>query len=356
LFVQSIVFYYFCKVSISKSHITIHDLAKELNISASTVSRALHNNPRVSTKTIQKVQDLAKKYNYQPNQMAASLRKGRGNTIGVIVPNINRSFFSNIIGGLEEVFAAAGYNLMICQSHEKLEKEKKAIQTLLNARVDGILMSLSMETRNTDHLKEVYEQVRMLFFDRVPLTDMVDSIRIDDYTAAYDLVLHLMESGYKKIAHIRGATHINVYSERTRGYITAIRDLNLAENREWVFEEEMTIAGGERAFDKLRTLTDPPDAILCSGDFAALGVINAARKNGIQVPQKLGVTGFANETFTEFITPSITTVHQKGAELGRTAAELYLKRVNNNPELNNHENFVIGPELIFRGSTRRGEQ
>jgi LacI family transcriptional regulator len=337
----------------SKHHITIHDLARELKVSASTISRALNNNPRVSIATRKKVQDLAKKYNYQPNQMAASLRKGRGNTVGVIVPNINRSFFSNIIGGLEEVLSTAGYNLMICQSHEKLEKEKESIETLLNARVDGIMMSLSMETENTEYLESVGKQLRMLFFDRVPLTDRVDSVVIDDFSASYKLVNHLAKKGYKKIAHIKGASQINVYAERTRAYLSAIENLKLQQNREWIIEEEMTIAGGERAFGKLQSLKNMPDAVLCSGDFVTLGVLNAARKSGISVPKQLGLTGFANETFTEFITPSITTVDQKGMELGRAAAELYLKRSGDNKGSSDFENIVIQPDLIFRESTMK---
>ncbi len=350
---QSIVFLYFCIVKSPKSQITIHDLARELNISASTVSRALNNNPRLSNKTKERVKKLAAKYNYQPNKMAASLRKGKSNTVGVIVPNIYRSYFSNIIGGLEEVLSASGYNLMICQSHEKLENEKAAIQTLLNARVDGILMSLSMETKNLEHLEHSRKQVRMLFFDRVPLSTQVNSVIIDDFSAAYNLVSHLAKMAYKKIAHIKGADHINVYAERSRGYFTAISEMKLDHSNDWIFEEEMTIEGGERAFYKLMALDNSPDAILCAGDFAALGVLKAARKQGIAVPRELGITGFANETFTEFTTPSISTVHQKGIEVGRSAAELYLRSINNVGGKQKAENIVIKPELIFRESSTR---
>ena len=172
-----IVFFGFCAIDcavfltlfwlMKKQHVTIHDIARELNVSASTVSRALQNHPRISESTRLAVQKIAERYNYQPNVVASSLRSGKSKTVGVIVPRINRNFFANVIGGLEENLAASGYHTMICQTHERFENEVAAIQTLIHARVDAIVLSLSMETRTTDHIDELIKQgIRLFFFDR----------------------------------------------------------------------------------------------------------------------------------------------------------------------------------------------
>ncbi len=190
----------------NKALVTIHDIAKELNISASTVSRALHNHPRISQATRDAVHEMAEKYAYQPNVVASSLRQGRSKTVGVVVPLINRSFFASVIGGMEEVLAASGYHLMICQTHEKLKDEKAAIQTLVNARVEAILLSVSMETSSGDHLRALLEKgIKLFFFDRILESVNVGSVMINDRLGAYLNVKHLLEQGYRKIIHVAGA-------------------------------------------------------------------------------------------------------------------------------------------------------
>ncbi len=337
-----------------KKHVTIHDIARELNISASTVSRALNDHPRISETTRKKVRELAEKYHYQPNHLAASLRKGKGNTLGVIVPRINRSFFAHVIGGIEEELTRQGYNLMICQTHEKLENEIASIATLLNARVDGIMMSLSMETDRYDHLDALLQnQVRLLFFDRVPPDFPVRSVVINDYRAAFDMVQHLVEQGFRKIGHVGGPSHINVYAERRRGYLEAVRAAGLEMDERWIVTGEMTRAGGERALRTILKLKNRPDALVCSGDFTALGVLEAARAKGIRLPDELAVTGFANEDFTRYLDPPLTTVDQRGLTMGQTVATQFLGEITGLSVPGTPEKVVLEPELIIRESSTR---
>ncbi|MEX0982566.1 MAG: LacI family DNA-binding transcriptional regulator [Bacteroidales bacterium] len=333
-----------------KQHITIHDIARELGISGSTVSRALNNNPRISKSTRDAVQKLAKTHNYLPNALASSLRKGKGNTVGVVVPNINRSFFSNVIGGIEEILSTAGYNLMICQTNEKLDKEKAVLKTLLNARVDGILMSLSMETNDYGHIEDLLDRgVKMVFFDRIPEKLPVHSVVIDDYNVALKVTRHIINQGYNMPAHVGGSSEINVYANRQKGFIQAIKNSGKRLDERYIIETDMTRAGGAAAFEQLMKLRPKPDAVVCSGDLSAHGVLISAMENGLAVPGDLAISGFANEEFTAHIRPSLTSVNQKGNEIGQQAAILFL----NGEQKAEKRQIMVEPEIIFRESSKR---
>ncbi|MCP4311644.1 MAG: LacI family transcriptional regulator [Bacteroidetes bacterium] len=339
----------------NKPHVTIHDIAKELNISASTVSRALHNHPRISVATREAVRRVAEKYNYQPNVVASSLRQGRSSTVGVVVPRINRNFFANVIGGMEEVLAASGYHLMICQTHEKLEDEKAALQTLLNARVEAILLSVSMETSNADHITSIRDKgIKLFFFDRIIENVQVGSVMIDDRLGAYLNVKHLIEQGYRRIIHVAGAEQITIYCGRKQGYLDAMAEAGIDVEPGWVIEKSLDLEGGEEAFREGAKLK--PDAFFCAGDYAALGVMQAAMNKGIRVPGDLGVTGFANEPFTAHLKPSLTTVDQKGAEMGRRVAAMFLQCGKSGTEASECEQSILKPELIIRESSVRDKQ
>ena len=343
----------FVELTAKKKHITIHDLARELGMSASTVSRALKDHPRISKSTRELVRRHAELSNYQPNRLAASLRKGKGNTVGVIVPNINRSFFSNIIGGIEEELSQSGYNLMICQSKEKLEKEKDALATLLDARVDGILMSISMETTSYGHLEKLLGQgIRLVFFDRVPSIPGINSVIIDDYHAAYELTKTLLAKGFRRPAHIGGSSKINVYAMRQKGYLDALRDSGMEARPECIIETDMTREGGREAFGKLTASGKYPDSFVCSGDYTALGILDEARRCEKKLPYPIAVTGFANEEFTSLVHPGITSVDQRGFEIGQKAALLYLE----DPSLEDKTQLMLRPEIIYRESSEFRKQ
>ena len=338
----------FVSVSGQKKHITIHDIARELGISASTVSRALKDNPRISKRTRETVQRLALSHQYMPNQMASNLRKGKSNTVGVIVPNVNRSFFSHIIDGVEQVLSAAGYNLMICQSFEKLNKEKEALNTLFNARVDGILMSLSMETDTYGHIEEIANRnMKMVFFDRIPVSMNVASVIIDDYHAALKVTSHILSRGCRYPAHIGGSSQINVYGNRQMGFRDALLENQIPIDERYIIETDMTREGGMKAFEQLMKLSPRPDAVMCSGDLTAHGVMIAAEKMGLRIPYDLTVSGFANEEFTAHITPPLTSVDQKGALIGHEVAKLFLE----NEDPNVKKQIIIEPDVKLRQST-----
>jgi LacI family transcriptional regulator len=284
--------------------------------------------------------------------VAASLRQGRSKTVGVIVPRINRNFFANVIGGMEEILAASGYHLMICQTHEKLEDEKSALQTLVNARVEAILISVSMETSNDKHIKEIQERgTRVFFFDRIIENLNAGSVVVDDRLGAYLNVKHLIEQGYHRIMHVSGASHITIYKARKQGYLDAMEEAGITVNPEWIIERPLVLEGGESAFHQTINLKTRPDAFFCAGDYAALGVMQAAMKSGIRVPHDLGVSGFANEPFTAFLQPSLTTVDQHGGEMGHLVAEMFLKCNEEKSNMTDCGKRILKPELIIRNSS-----
>lgn len=337
----------------SKPHVTIHDLARELEISASTVSRALHNHPRISQATKEAVRKVAEKYNYQPNVVASSLRQGRSKTVGVIVPRINRNFFSNVIGGIEEVLAAAGYHLMICQTHEFLSNEKAALQTLVNARVEAIMLSVSMETTSNDHLSVLKGLgIRLFFFDRIIKSMESGAVGVDNRLGAYLSVKHLIDQGYRKIVHLAGPDHINIYRERRNGFLDALSEAGIGLNPGWIIEKPLVVEGGESAFMEAWASGDRPDAFFCAGDFAALGVMQAARRSGVRIPEEIGVTGFANEPFTAFLQPSLTTIDQRGKEMGSLVAEMFMQCENVGTGTACGTK-ILKPELIIRESSMK---
>lgn len=333
-----------------KIHITIHDIARELNVSASTVSRALQDHPRISEATRESVKKTAAKYNYQPNVVASSLRKGSSKTVGVIVPRINRNFFSSVISGMEEDLAAAGYHLMICQTHEKLHNEVSAIQTLVNARVDAVMLSISMETFDYEHIRALTKRgIRLFFFDRAASGIQTGSVVVDDRLGAYLSVKHMLEQGYRRIMHLAGVGRISIYKGRTEGYLQAMHEAGIEVHPSWIMETSLMQEDGESAFRNSKRLK--PEAFFCAGDFAALGVLQAARKAGRDVPGDLGITGFANEPFTAFLEPTLTTVDQRGAEMGSKVAEMFLKCEKEDAASFTCEQLILEPELIVRKSS-----
>lgn len=338
----------------SKPHITIHDIAREMNISASTVSRALQNHPRISGETRARVQELARKYNYQPNVVASSLRQGRSKTVGVVVPRINRNFFANVIGGMEELLSASGYNLMICQSYERMANEKTALQTLVNARVDAVIISVSMETNDYAHITDLQDRgIRIFFFDRIMKGLEKGAVEVNDRKGAFLGVKHLLDQGYRKIFHMAGADHVTIYRERKQGYLDAMQEAGIEVPPPWIMERPLVLQGGENAFLDAMKQAEKPDAFFCAGDYAALGLLQAARKSGMEVPGELGICGFANEPFTAYLQPSLTTVDQRGELMGRLVAEMFLDCCNSDLEPADCEKKTLEPNLIIRESTLR---
>jgi len=337
----------------NKDYVTIYDLAKELGMSPSTVSRALSNHPRISEKTKEKVFRIANKYNYRLNTLASNLRKGSGNNIGIIVPRINRTFFADAIHGIESVTSKNGYNILICQSYESHQKEVENVQTLIDSRVDGILMSISAETTRFSHIETLISSgIPLVLFDRVVNSIDTSKVSNDNYKGAFDTTNHLIKQGYKNIAYLSGPLNLNIYKERFEGYRQSLKDNNVGYHQEFFYPNAITKETGLKAGHNLLSLKHKPDAILAAGDYGALGALLALKEANIEVPWEMGVSGYANEPFTEIIEPSMTTSDQKSEEIGRNAAEILLEEINS--EVQTVARHVsIKPELIVRNSTSR---
>lgn len=331
--------------------ITIKDIAKELNTNYSTVSRALNNSSRISEETKKKVKDKAKLMGYQPNSFAQQLKKGSSNTIGLVVPRINRVFFSNVINGVEIIAKQNGFNVIICQSNENLQEETDSIQTLLNNNVAGIIISLSRESKDESSFKDIlHKKVPFVMFDRTLKKAHSNQVINNNFIGAYEVTIHLIEQGYKNIAHLTGPLYVNVYAERLNGYKQALTENNISYNDNLVVEDALTKQKGYAATEKLVKDNIKFDAIFATGDYAALGAMTCLQENNIKIPQEVGVAGFANEPFTELI--GLTTVEQFSTEIGKSAATLLFEDILEK-SLSRDKNMEINPQLIIRKSTNK---
>ncbi len=332
--------------------VTIYDLAKELNTSASTVSRALQNHPRISDKMKKAVLELAEKMNYHPDPIAHHLRTGKGSVIGVIVPRIDRHFFASVIGGIESVAHAAGYSVLVSQSNEHWEEEKNIVKTMLAKKIDGLAVSLASETIDYKHFDAAINRgVPVVFFDRVPLEKKSSCVRIDNRIAAYNAVRHLIDQGCTRIAHLAGPQTISVYKDRQEGYLQALKDAGISINPSLIYENSITLATGEKAGEKILELADRPDAIFCAGDYSAMGVMHVLRKNGVQIPEDVAIVGFANEPFDSFVDPPLSSVDQVNKKMGETVAEVLLEELSVDLEDREWADKVLQPSLIIRESS-----
>jgi LacI family transcriptional regulator len=333
----------------------IVDIARELDLAASTVSRALNDHPRISKKTKKAVDLAAKAINYQPHRLAAALRNGRSNVIGVIIPTIDRVFFGSIVRGIEEELRREGYQIMICQTYDDPVLEAAAIEVLLNLRVDGIIATLSKRTTNFDHfVKAKGTGIPIVLFDRS--NDELDfsHVIIDDFMGAYRAVEHLIHQGCKRIAHFTNLQKINIYKERLRGYRAALERNNIPFLPELVIESDMQLADGRQSMQTLLQRNLQTDAVFSSSDLGAMGALQVLREKNIRVPEEVAIVGFSNEPFTSFSDPPISSVDQHCKRMGNAASELFLEEIKQKPvEKFIPRKVVFMPELVIRGSSLR---
>ena len=334
------------------SQTTIKDIAKALGISVSTVSRALKDHPDISQQKKEAVNELAKRLNYKPNAVALSLKNSKTNTIGVIIPEIVHFFFSSVISGIEDVAYDSGYNVMICQSNEKYEREIINTQALISNRVEGALISISKQTRDFDHLHLAEESgLPLVFFDRIPEGFDSDCVIIDDKKAAYNAVCHMIESGCKRIAHLAAPVSLGIGKDRLEGYLQALHDYNLPYNEDYVvFADSFEQASA--AARKLIQLNLPPDGIFAVNDLTATGVMKTLQKMGIAIPGQVAVMGFSAGSFSDITTPTLSSVDQHGYEMGVKAATVLLSRIEEK-RTGKGETFYIDTNLVIRESTKR---
>ncbi|MBO9620461.1 MAG: LacI family DNA-binding transcriptional regulator [Niabella sp.] len=333
---------------------TIVDIAKALNISKSTVSRALHEHSDINEQTRNDVLEMARKLDYQPNLLAKSLVNSKSNTIGIIVPEFLTYFFPTIIMAAQEVATKAGYNVIICQSHESRKTEKANANVLLLNRVDGVLVSMTRETNSFEHFKTFERHgIPIVFFNRVCEEINTSKVLVDDYKGSFMAVEHLIQSGYKNIAHIGGPLSLQLTHNRLNGYLAALKKYGLASGKDQIIHCDLSKKGAINAAETLLTKKrNRPDAVFCVNDPVAIQLIMLARKKGIRVPRELGVVGFSDDPMAEIIDPGLTTIQQPVSIIGREAMELLLRSIQTEGKA---EPIVrsLKPKLVIRGSSVR---
>ena len=338
-----------------KRKVTLKQIAKELDVSISTVSKSLKNSPEISEDTRLKVQAFAKLYNYKPNNIALSLKNKKTKTIGIIIPEIVHHFFATVISGIEQVAIEQGYNVIVCLSDESFDKEVINLEMLANGSTDGFIMSLSKETqqkKDFHHLQEVINQgMPIVMFDRVANEILADKVIIDDLLAAYQAVNFLIEEGRKKIALITTVDYVSVGKLRTEGYIKALKDHNLPIDENIILKIE-DIDNCSDVIEKL-IAEQKIDSVFAVNELFAVVAIKEALKKGIKIPEELSVIAFTDGIISKFSTPTITTVSQNGVKMGRKAAEMLIERLEaEDEEEERYRTEVIETNLISRESTQ----
>lgn len=332
---------------------TIHDIARALNVTASTVSRALNGHTAISENTRTAVVKMARQLNYRPNRIAAALRSGRSHTVGIIVPYADRNIFSSIIRGIEEGLSRANYSVIICQTYDDQEQEEQALDTLLRLRVDGIMASIAKKADTHQHYERVKEAgIPLIFYDNHTESIAASHVVIDDYLGAYRAVCHLIEQGCRRIAHFAGQQRQQIYRERTRGYRQALKDHGLVYDADIVRESISDVSVGYQLAEAIFNHSNPPDALFSTSDYAALGALQYCKNQGIDVPGQMAIVGFANESFTSFIEPGLSTVDQKSREMGAHTARVFLEEIQGRTPAEQHK-LVLEPSLIVRASSLR---
>ena len=335
-----------------KQAITLKDLARELNISTSTVSRALKDNPEISTSTRARVQKLAKELNYEPNALALSLRHSKTNTIGVILPKLVHFFFSTVISGIEDIAYSNGYNIIICQSNERIDREILDSKALFNHRVDGILVCVAKNTTNYDHFIAIQDKgIPIVFFDRdVPID--ASKILSNDFEGGYNATKHLIQSGKTNLIHLSGPEGLMLSEQRTRGFIQAHQDLDIPFDKEKILR-----CGDEDAQENFKIIQGALergmkfDGIFAVNDIAAVGALQALQAAQISVPQEVAIIGYSDWQFSSFISPKLTSIKQNGNDMGKKATELLLEEIHAKDTFIEAKSITLSTEVILRETT-----
>ena len=335
------------------SKVTITDIARELNITAATVSRALNDHPGIRDSTRQTVKATAARLNYRHNKVASSLRLGKSNIIGVIIPSAETNFFGSVVHGIEKVANENNYNVLIYQSNELYEYEKKGIQTFLQSQVDGVLASISKETINLDHYSEIRNRgIPLILFDRTNDKLGVSSVEVDDFMGAFQATKHLIENGCRRIAHIAGQQHVNIFNLRLKGYIEALNVHGIVLDDDLISFGKVSVESGRECMKKLLEGALMPDGVFAVEDFTALGAIQAIKTAGLRIPDDIAIIGFANEAFGEYLTPSLSTVNQQTVTMGEEAAKLMFEYLRGELQVDMRpKKLVLRPQLICRESS-----
>lgn len=333
--------------------VTLKQLAEQLNVSVSTVSKALNNSEEISKDTIERVKELAKHLNYQPNKMALSLKSNKTKTLGVIIPNVLNHFFAKALYAIEMEASKQGYNIITCVSNEEFSKEENSIQLLSNGSVDGFIMSLAEETQiknKTDHIAAILERgMPVILFDRVADHIACDKVIIDDFGAAQEATKHLLSEGRKHIVLISDIEELSVGKLRINGYLKALLEEPTYKNEPVV----ISVTNNddlEETIDHLFISNKKVDGILSIDNTSGVVALHKALKKGYKIPEQLSIIGFSDDNVLPFTDPKLSTISQHTFDIGKTSVELLIDRLDQKIQTK-HVTKIIKTNLVLRGTT-----
>jgi len=339
--------------------VTIKDIAKALGLSTSTVSRALRDSYEISPETKKIVLEYAQKINYHPNPIALSLKERRTRSIGVIVAEIANSFFSQIIDGIESIAYQNGYNVIISQTRESSERELINLNYLTSRSIDGLIVSVAAETRDFSNFVELHERgMPIVFFDRIVNDIDTHKVVVDNHRGAYDATLHLLNSGYRKIAAIANNEILSITRERLSGYRAAHEEFGLKVDdslTSYCDHGGLILQEVEDSVSELLSLSERPDAILALSDKLTTGTLRILKSKNIRVPEDIGLLGFSNSALTELIEPPLSIIKQPAFEMGEIAIDLLIQLIESKRPVTEYETRKLAPQLIIRDSARKEE-
>lgn len=337
----------------AKKRTSIYDIAERLGVSVSSVSRALSDHPSISAALKERIREVAAELHYTPSSVAVNLKTGRRNTIGVIVPGINRSFFSSAIEGIEDKAYKKGYDVLICQSKDSAEREERIVYSLAG-KVDGVIASVAADTTDHSYYNYLSEAgVPVVLFDRTAPGVDAGTVIVDDYQGAAMAVKHLLRQGCTRIYHCAGPQHVNIWSNRLKGYRDTMQNAGITLDENYIFESTSTTEEEGRRF--ARTVIESgtlPDAVFFAGDFSALGAMLEFQKAGIRIPEEIAIVGFANEPFCQLLSTPLSSVDQFSYKMGYMAGQMMFDRLSGEPQVG----VVIAPELIIRKSSLKNSK
>ena len=335
-----------------KKEITIYDIAQKLEISTTTVSRALKNHPAISKSTRKKIQDTAKDLGYRHNSFASSLRNQKSHTIGIIVHELNSNFITSVLAGIEKVSTEAGYDLIIAHSSESSAKEAANALNLFHKRVDGLIASLSFDTESLEHFQSYVDRgIPLVFFDRVDESSESPKVVIDNYKSGYEATQHLIEQGCKRIVMVTANLNRNVYAQRFKGYKDALFDNKIKFEEKNLLIKDLSEKCGIEAAHQIMKMKPMPDGAFITNDFSAAVCMQTLKEHGINIPEDIAIVGFNNDAISKIVEPQLTTINYPGIDIGEIAARNLIGLMKNDTSIMQTNTVIVKSDLIIRKSS-----
>ncbi len=332
--------------------VTIYDIARKLNISPATVSRGLKDHPGISKKTKKKIFDTVEAMGYRSNHFARNLRQKQTNTIGVLVHELNSSFMTSVLAGIEKVTTEAGYDIIITHSSEKADKEAANARNLFEKRVDGLIASLSFDTTDLSHFQAFFDKgVPVIFFDRVEQDGQKTVVVIDNQKCGYLATDHLIKQGCRRIVHLTSSLKRNVYAQRYQGYRDALYDHSIAFDENLLLVNDLSEEAGIAAAGAILKMKPLPDGLFCTNDFVTAVCMRTLKEQGIRIPQDIAVVGFNNDAVSKLVEPTLTTINYPGKDMGEIAARYLINHLKGESKLEQTNTIIVRSELIVRQSS-----